>query len=174
MLPVFLSGANAQDDVFRAPSVQVGNTTLICKDSFTGAYFVHDAANDTTPYTRQSDEFYSSNLRFKSQYEIHRVVGEVFTSERQKELLENEISFPINLTVNDQGKIVQTNYSIKFESKLKPSEIAKFDSLFKQRIRFTTDEFKRTGEKKTTVSFSIYFQKILNKEKIISKWEWEY
>jgi len=161
-------------DYFRIPSVKVGNTVLMC-EKLTNRFQVRDASFDTTRYEIVEPQNVSiSNVKFISQRVIHFVFFEVFTLERLKELSENEKIFDMVFYVNNKGLLYQTSYTVAFNSKLKPSELVKLDSLMKQRFKFTTDEFEKTGNEKLQFSQLIRYEKIINGEKIRPLDEWEY
>jgi hypothetical protein len=163
----------AQDE-FREPSVKVGNTVLICeKRPSGGSYNVYEASSDTVNF-RYDDRVDAINIKFRSQREIHSIFREVFSDERLKELSKSDRRISPVLYVNSKGVLYKITYSVEFEAKIKPGELVKLDSLMKQRLRFTTDVFARTGYEKLFFSQAIYYDKIINGKKIRPLDEWEY
>ena len=169
---IYCGGKLYSQNDFREPSVNIGNTEFICKKS-SGSYHVYDAANDTTPF-RWEEGVELLNIKLKSQREFHAVFYDVFSPERLKELTESDVTLRVLFFINKEGVLYQTNYSIPFDAKIKPSELVKLDSLMKQRFRFTTDEFYKKQYDKLFFSQPIRYSKIVNGEKIRPLDEWEY
>ena len=169
---IFYGKEVSAQDYFREPSVKIGNTLLICKKNI-DVYRIHNATNDTTPF-RWTEGTNFFNIQLKSQREFHNVFGEVFSLGRLKELSESDKKLRVNFYVNNIGALYQISFSIPVDSKIKPSELVKLDSLMKQRFRYTKDEFERTGSEKVVISYPVPFEKIISGEKIFFWNEWEY
>lgn len=175
-LSILCTAQLSAQDYFHEPYVKIGNTVLICEQSKSfDRYHIRDASFDTTHYVIKKPENVSiSNIKFKSQKAIHHVFCEVFSFERLKELSISDKILDAVFYVNNKGLVFQTYYTIAIDSSLQPSELVKLDVLIKQKIRFTTEEFEKTGNVKLHFSQLIRYEKIVNGDKIRPLDEWEY
>ena len=175
VLSLFCMMQMSAQDCFREPYVKIGNTVLRCKKLSHSSYIVNNASQDTNRIKFNHIEGINiDNIKFKSQNEIHIIFLTVFSTERLKELSENERGISVTCYVNNRGELYQTYYSVNIDSKIKPGELVKLDSLMKKRLRFTVDEFEKTDNDILGFSQMFFYEKIISGVKIRPHDVWEY
>ncbi|MGD9679180.1 MAG: hypothetical protein AB7V16_12635 [Vulcanibacillus sp.] len=133
-----ISNCTIAQQIWKPGNVNTKATTLNCRESINGIYVVQkqDYNSKTDLPFGTSDEKGSASLYINSERIYFKIINEVFTPERLKDIEMVEIRIIIGFTIDENGIPVQITYSIKENSKIKPEEIEIIDKLLKEKIRF--------------------------------------